>query len=97
VIRPLQALVPARLGADFRWLLASSWATNLGDGIALVAGSAIGGVIAQRFGVTGPFWFAFVGSAVFVVLIWRQLAFIAHADESPGRRSSHRHARSTKP
>ena len=47
----------------------------------LVIGSAIGGVLAQHFGVTAPFWFAFAGSAVFVVLIWRQLAHIAHADE----------------
>ena len=44
-------------------------------------GSGIGGVLAQHFGVTAPFWFAFVGSAVFVVLIWRQLSHIAHADE----------------
>jgi predicted MFS family arabinose efflux permease len=48
----------------------------------LVIGSGIGGVIAQRWGVTAPFWFAFVGSAVFVVLIWRQLVHIAHADEA---------------
>jgi predicted MFS family arabinose efflux permease len=47
----------------------------------LVVGSAIGGILAQAFGVTAPFWFAFVGSAVFLVLIWRQLAYIAHADE----------------
>ncbi len=47
----------------------------------LVVGSALGGVLAQRWGVTAPFWFAFVGSAVFVVLIWRQLAHIAHGDE----------------
>ncbi|GAB3598483.1 MFS transporter [Angustibacter peucedani] len=46
----------------------------------LVVGSAIGGALAQRYGVTAPFWFAFVGSAVFVVLIWRQLAHIAHTD-----------------
>ena len=31
-------LAPARLGRDFRWLLASSWVTNLGDGITLAAG-----------------------------------------------------------
>lgn len=49
----------------------------------LVVGSGIGGVLAERWGVTAPFWFAFVGSAVFVVLIWRQLAHIAHADEAP--------------
>ncbi len=48
----------------------------------LVIGSLVGGVLAQRFGVTAPFWFAFAGSAVFVVLIWRQLAHIAHADEA---------------
>ena len=47
----------------------------------LVVGSAIGGLLAQRFGVTAPFWFAFAGSAVFLVLIWRQLAHIAHDDE----------------
>jgi MFS family permease len=47
----------------------------------LVVGSAIGGLIARQWGVTAPFWFAFVGSAVFVVLIWGQLTHIAHADE----------------
>jgi predicted MFS family arabinose efflux permease len=50
----------------------------------LVVGAAIGGVIAQRWGVTAPFWFAFVGSAVFVVLIWGQLSHIAHDDDLAG-------------
>jgi predicted MFS family arabinose efflux permease len=49
----------------------------------LVLGSGIGGLLAQHWGVTAPFWFAFVGSAVFVVLIWGQLTHIAHADEAP--------------
>ena len=49
----------------------------------LVVGSGIGGVLAQHAGVTAPFWFAFAGSAVFVVLIWRSLRHIAHADEQP--------------
>ncbi|MBO0838841.1 MAG: MFS transporter, partial [Actinobacteria bacterium] len=31
-------VAPVRLGRDFRWLLASSWMTNLGDGITLAAG-----------------------------------------------------------
>ena len=31
-------MAPARLGRGFRWLLASSWMTNLGDGITLAAG-----------------------------------------------------------
>jgi MFS family permease len=48
----------------------------------LVIGYALGGVIAQRWGITAPFWFAFVGSAVFVVLIWGQLRHIAHAEDS---------------
>lgn len=47
----------------------------------LVIGSAVGGVIAQHWGLTAPFWFAFVGSAVFVVLIWGQLTHIAHAED----------------
>jgi MFS family permease len=53
----------------------------------LVVGSALGGALATHFGVTAPFWFAFVGSAVFVVLLWPQLTQIAHADERrPPRR-----------
>jgi MFS family permease len=46
----------------------------------LVVGSAIGGTLATHFGVTAPFWFAFAGSAVFVVLLWPQLTRIAHSD-----------------
>jgi predicted MFS family arabinose efflux permease len=49
----------------------------------LVVGSAIGGVLATRYGVTAPFWFAFIGSALFVVLLWRQLTRIAHSDQRP--------------
>ena len=45
----------------------------------LVVGSVIGGALATRFGVVAPFWFAFAGSAVFVVLIWRSLSAVAHA------------------
>ena len=47
----------------------------------LVVGSGLGGILAQQYGVTAPFWFAFAGSALFVVLIWGQLAHIAHDDE----------------
>lgn len=47
----------------------------------LVVGSGIGGVLAELYGVTAPFWFAFAGSALFVVLIWRQLRHVAHDDE----------------
>jgi predicted MFS family arabinose efflux permease len=52
----------------------------------LVIGSLIGGALAQGFGITAPFWFAFVGSAILVVLMWRTLDDIAHApaaDDAP--------------
>jgi predicted MFS family arabinose efflux permease len=48
----------------------------------LVVGSALGGLLATHLGITAPFWFAFVGSAVFVALLWRELTRIAHADRS---------------
>ena len=46
----------------------------------MVVGSVIGGVIARLWNVTSPFWFAFVGSGIILVLIWRELGHIAHAD-----------------
>lgn len=49
----------------------------------LVVGSAIGGLLATHYGVTAPFWFAFAGSVVFLVLLWRELTRIAHADQHP--------------
>jgi MFS family permease len=45
----------------------------------LVIGSIIGGAVAQRFGITAPFWLAFVGSALILAVIWRTLDDIAHA------------------
>ena len=33
-----ELIAPSRFGRSFRWLLASSWVTNLGDGITLAAG-----------------------------------------------------------
>ena len=48
----------------------------------LVIGSGLGGLMAREFGVTAPFWFAFIGSAIFIVVIWRELRHIAHADEA---------------
>jgi predicted MFS family arabinose efflux permease len=50
----------------------------------MVIGAALGGVIASSWGITAPFWFAFAGSGVFVILIWRQLRHIAH-DDDPAR------------
>jgi MFS family permease len=45
----------------------------------LVIGAPIGGLLAQRFGITAPFWFASIGSALLVVILWREFDHIAHA------------------
>ena len=47
----------------------------------IVLGGAVGGLVARQWGVTGPFWFAFVGSGVILAVIWPQLRHIAHEDE----------------
>ncbi|WP_432523522.1 MFS transporter [Kineococcus sp. SYSU DK006] len=52
----------------------------------LALGSGVGGVLAQHTGVTGPFWFAFAGSALLVVLVWRPLRHVAHDDGPPPAR-----------
>ncbi|MEU8231498.1 MFS transporter [Actinoplanes sp. NPDC048967] len=54
----------------------------------LVVGSAIGGTLATHYGVTAPFWFAFAGSAVFVLLLWRETSRIAHTDDTVGAEPS---------
>ena len=46
----------------------------------LVIGAPIGGLLAGAFGITAPFWFGFAGSALLVVLLWRQFEHIAHAE-----------------
>jgi predicted MFS family arabinose efflux permease len=47
----------------------------------IVVGTPIGGLLARTFGITAPFWFGFVGSALLVVVLWRQFDHIAHAGE----------------
>jgi predicted MFS family arabinose efflux permease len=54
----------------------------------LVIGQALGGLIADRWGLAAPFWFAFVGSAVTLALIWRSLGHIAHADQLLSERAT---------
>ena len=46
----------------------------------IVLGQALGGWIAEGWGLTAPFWFAFVGSGMTLALVWRRLSAIAHAD-----------------
>jgi MFS family permease len=64
---------------EFQGRVGSVYLTGVVGGI--VIGSALGGVVASVWGITAPFWFAFAGSALILVLIWRSLLQIAHADE----------------
>lgn len=45
----------------------------------LVIGQALGGVIAQTWGLTAPWWFAFAGSALTLLVVWRSISHIAAA------------------
>lgn len=45
----------------------------------MVIGQALGGVIAQLWGLTAPWWFAFAGAAVTLVLVWRPISQIVNA------------------
>jgi MFS family permease len=42
----------------------------------MLIGTPIGGALARAYGITAPFWFGFVGSAVLVVVLWRQLGHL---------------------
>jgi MFS family permease len=52
----LESVLPARLGRDFRWLVASSWTTNLGDGVALAAGPLLIAAETENAGLIGLAW-----------------------------------------
>ncbi len=45
----------------------------------LVIGQLLGGLIAQTWGLTAPWWFAFAGSAITLLLVWRSISNIAAA------------------
>jgi MFS family permease len=59
----------------------------------LVIGTPLGGLLAKTFGLTAPFWFGFVGSALLVVVLWRQFDNIVHAGELDGPEGAHRGVR----
>ncbi|WP_109505473.1 MFS transporter [Nocardioides speluncae] len=64
---------------EFQGRVGSVYMVGVFGGI--VVGQALGGVLADVWGLTAPFWFAFVGSGITLALVWRQLGHIAHADE----------------
>jgi MFS family permease len=45
----------------------------------LVVGQAIGGVVAEHWSLVAPWWFAFAGSGITLLLVWRSLGNVAHA------------------
>ena len=51
----------------------------------LVIGTPLGGLLARAFGITAPFWFGFVGSALLVAILWRQFDHIVHAGQTSAR------------
>ncbi len=63
---------------EYQGRVGAAYSVGLYGGI--VIGQGLGGLIADRWGLTAPFWFAFVGSGITLVLIWRSLAHVAHAD-----------------
>ncbi len=62
---------------EFQGRVTSVYMTGVHGG--LVVGAVVGGLVADRFGVTGPFWFAFAGSCCILAAIWRRLDLIAHS------------------
>jgi predicted MFS family arabinose efflux permease len=51
----------------------------------LVIGTPLGGLLARAYGITAPFWFGFIGSAILVAVLWRRFDNIVHAGEGSGR------------
>jgi MFS family permease len=45
----------------------------------LVVGQGIGGLIAERWGLVAPWWFACAGAGLTLLLVWKSLGNVAHA------------------
>ncbi len=50
----------------------------------IVIGTPIGGLLARNYGITAPFWFGFIGSALLVAVLWRRFDLIVHAGQGTG-------------
>jgi MFS family permease len=47
----------------------------------LAIGAPLGGLLARAYGITAPFWFGFIGSAILVAVLWRRFDNIVHAGD----------------
>ena len=47
----------------------------------MALGQLLGGLIAKQWGLTAPYWVAFVATGVFLAIVWPWLKLIEHADE----------------
>jgi MFS family permease len=56
---------------------------TVGGMAGIVIGTPIGGLLARTYGITAPFWFGFVGSAVLLIILWREFDHIVHAGDDP--------------
>lgn len=65
---------------EFQGRVGSVYTLGVFGGIAI--GNLLGGIIAARWGVAAPFWFAFVATAVILAFIWNSLPQIAHAGDT---------------
>lgn len=81
-----QAVRQRAVPMEFQGRVSSVYLVAVFGGI--VVGNFLGGLIARQWGLTAPFWFAFVGTGLFLVAIWRSLDLIAHADEAAQTQSS---------
>ncbi|MFT4259155.1 MFS transporter [Microbacterium sp.] len=45
----------------------------------IVIGQALGGALAETWGLTAPWWFAFAGAAITLVVVWRPISQIVSA------------------
>lgn len=45
----------------------------------MIIGQALGGVIAQIWGLTAPWWFAFAGAAITLAVVWKPISQIVNA------------------
>ncbi len=74
-----QAIRQRAVPLEYQGRVGSVYSVAIYGGI--VVGSALGGLLAEHGGITAPFWFAFAGSGLTLLLVWRQLGHIAHADD----------------